>query len=1045
MKSIIEYFIQKKLFMYLAVAFIFFAGTLSLISLRRDSLPNVEIKQMVISTTFPGASPEDVELRVTYPIEEKLKEIDGIDEVRSVSRNSVSDIDVRIDLDDKDPDKVISEVRRAVDSVQNFPVQVTEKPRISERKSGSFPIFDLSVYGGESENQLQQYAIFLEEELEKVPGVARVDVFGKRDHEWHIYLKSEKLKENSIDIFDVVRSVQGRSINLPAGSLESENSMDIRIDGEFSKPEELLELPVKTNDFLSHIKIGSLGSIRDTYSYPKFLAVSNGKPGLILSVVKKASADAIHTVDEVRKKIIELEKSAPNGIKTFILNDEALRTKKRLEVVINNAIMGFIIVFVILFLFMDTKTAVLTSLSLPLALLLTFIFLPPLDITFNIISMMGIIISLGMLVDNSIVISENIFNYTEEGLSSTQAAIKGTKEMVLPIFGSYLTTVAAFIPMLSMSGIMGKFIFQIPLIVIIALSASLFESFFLLPSRLSLAGGLKHEREKSFFRKKLDLFFDNMDRGFSGFTKILLKRKYISFIIVISILFISLYALSKMKFILFPKENVEIVLIKVEFNPALKAITTREKIKPIESILQKLPESELMSYSIKIGVQQTDPDDPLSRFGEQLAIVTVFLTPETERERKAAEIVDSIEPELKKIDGIVNLFVEELVPAPPIGAAITLSILGRDYEEIKKVSKEIRDYMATIPGIINIRDDYKYGRKQLVVKLDHNLEILTGVSTYVAAEVIRSIYDGNRVSTLRRGKEKIYIRILYEEEFRRIPEKIKEIPIKNKYDSITKLSSISNIIEKESPELLSHRNFERAVTVSADTDIRIITSNEANALIQEKFFESVPKNYPGTSLVFGGEEKDTVKSIASLARAGLFAIFGIFAILALTMNSITKPLAILSSIPLGIVGIVIGFPLSGKAISFIAMIGIIGLAGVLVNASIVLVDCIDQLEKNKKLPYDDILAEAIQKRFRPILLTTLTTMGGLLPTAYSVGGSDPLLIPMTLALGWGLGFGTFGSLLYIPLLFSISNEISEKFSFFKGRVSEPHSPENIAS
>ena len=234
MKEVIGYFIRNKLFMFLSTIFIFLAGIFGLLSLKRDSLPNVEIKQLVISTTFPGASPEDVELRITYPIEEKIKEIDGIDEVRSVSRNSVSDIDVRIDLDDKDPDKIIADVRRAVDSVQNLPVQVTEKPRITERKSGSFPIFDISIYGGKSENNLQQYAVFLEEELEKVEGVARVDVFGKRDHEWHILLNPEKLNKNTIDIFDVIRSVQGRSINLPAGSLESENSKDIRIDGELS-------------------------------------------------------------------------------------------------------------------------------------------------------------------------------------------------------------------------------------------------------------------------------------------------------------------------------------------------------------------------------------------------------------------------------------------------------------------------------------------------------------------------------------------------------------------------------------------------------------------------------------------------------------------------------------------------------------------------------------------------------------------------------------------------------------------------------------------
>ncbi|MCX7998981.1 MAG: efflux RND transporter permease subunit, partial [Leptospiraceae bacterium] len=468
MEPILSYFLRNRLLTNLIIIFLFLAGIISILSLRRDSFPNVDIRQLVITTVFPGAPPEDVELRVTYPIEEKLKEITGIDEIRSVSRNSVSEIDVRVDLDDKDPDKVISEIRRAVDSVQDFPPQVTEKPRIVERKSGSFPIYEFSIYGGKDENELQSYALFLEDELEKIEGVARVDVFGKRDHEWHVLTKFDLAKKTNVSIMDVVHSIGGRSVNLPAGSFENEEAKDIRIDGEFKRLEEIGELPVRTNEILKHIRIKDIAFLKDTYASPKFLGVANGKPSLIFTVVKKETADAIQTVDKVKAKMKELEKTRPTEIQSFELNSEADRTKNRLQVVINNAILGFIIVFAILFIFMNTRTALLTSVSLPLSLLATFIFLPPLDVSFNLVSMMGIIIALGMLVDNSIVISENIYSYIQQGFKPIEAAIKGTSEMVVPIFGSYLTTVAAFMPMLFMSGVMGKFIYQIPLLVIIA-------------------------------------------------------------------------------------------------------------------------------------------------------------------------------------------------------------------------------------------------------------------------------------------------------------------------------------------------------------------------------------------------------------------------------------------------------------------------------------------------------------------------------------------------------------------------------------------------
>lgn len=288
MRSLIESFIRNRLFLYLGMIFILLSGLVSLIGLRRDAFPNVDLKQMVISTKFPGASPADVELRVTYPIEEKLKEIDGIDEIRSFSRNSVSDIDVRVSLEEKDPEKVLNEIRRAVDNaISEFPVQVTEKPKMTERKSGSFPILEFSIFGGKDEIELHTTAEFIERELEKIQGVARVDVFGKRDREWHILVNANKLKQYSLDLNDIINTIRNRNINLPAGSVDSETAFDLRIDGEFKDPSEIAKIPTRTNEIFSAVKLGDIARVEDTFEYPRFLAIANGKQGLILSVIKK--------------------------------------------------------------------------------------------------------------------------------------------------------------------------------------------------------------------------------------------------------------------------------------------------------------------------------------------------------------------------------------------------------------------------------------------------------------------------------------------------------------------------------------------------------------------------------------------------------------------------------------------------------------------------------------------------------------------------------------------------------------------------------------
>ncbi|TGM96091.1 efflux RND transporter permease subunit [Leptospira dzoumogneensis] len=1032
MRTIIQSFIHNRLFMYLGVIFIVAAGGMSLCGLRRDAFPNVDMKQLVITTKFPGASPADVELRVTYPIEEKIKEIDGIDEIRSFSRNSVSDIDVRVSLEEKDPEKVLDEIRRAVDNaISDFPPQVTEKPKITERKSGSFPIMDFSVYGGKDEIELHTIAEFIELELEKIPGIARVDVFGKRDREWHILVNADRLKQYQLDLSDITRTIRTRNINLPAGSVDSENAFDLRIDGEFKHPSEIGKIPVRTNDIFSTVRIGNLARVEDTFEYPRFLAIANGQQGLVLSVIKKERADAIEVADNVQVRLKELEKVYPEGIKTFKLNDEAKRTKNRLNVVSSNALIGFLIVFGILFLFLDFRTATLTSMSLPLSMLMTFAALPFFDVSFNMISMMGLIISLGMLVDNSIVISENIYTYLGEKMDKTSAALKGTTEMLVPIFGSYLTTVAAFLPMLFMAGIMGKFIWQIPLVVIIALTASLIESFLFLPARIAAFAKTPEELKKSSnFRKSLDNFFARMEERFADFVAFTIRNRNKSFFAIILIVMSSCGVMSQMDFILFPKEDIEIFLIKAEFPPSSRIFHTRDKMKYMEEILKKIPQKELVSYSTKIGVQQTDPDDPLSRFGENLGVILVYLTPESQRVRKASEILASIEDDIRKTPGLSDVYLEEMAMAPPIGAPITIGILGKDYEVLKKVSADLQSFLKGIKGVHSVRDDYRNGRKQMYIQLDEGLESFTGVSTFSAANMLRTAYDGERAGNVRQGKTKIYLRVMYDKNFRKNPEEVKSIPLRNKAGNITNLAKISRMDLKDSPELLSHRDFERAVTVNAEIKIESgMTSREANQKVIDEFKPLIERQYPGVSIVFGGEEKDTQRSMASLGKAGLIALLGIFIILALTLQNVVRPLLILSTIPLGFVGIVAGFVLSGKAFSFLALIGIIGLAGVLVNASIVLVDCIDSIRKSSNAPLDEILLEASRRRFRPILLTTLTTVAGLLPTAYSVGGSDPVLIPMTLALGWGLGFGTLGSLLYVPVTLSVFSHLREKLGF----------------
>ncbi|MBX7059786.1 MAG: efflux RND transporter permease subunit [Leptospirales bacterium] len=1040
-ERLLHYFIRSQLLIWLVIVGLLLGGLMALFGLQREAYPRVDFHQAVITTVFPGAAPEDVEQRVTIPLEEEIREVEGLKRVRSTSRHSVSEIFVEVDLKERDPDGVLDEVRRALDRVTDLPSEVTERPVFQEQKTGTFPVLEISLYGANSEQELTDIAEFYEKQLEKLPGVARVDLFGKREHEWQALLNPNSMRARGVSMLEVVQSLAARNVNIPGGALEAEQARNIRTTGEFQNIGQLARVPVQSNDIGSRTMLGQIARFEEGFESPRLLARTNGQNAINLMVLKRERSDIVTVTGDVAHRLEELKQIRP--IQSAIVLDEARQTRRRLSVVQSNAAMGFVLVVAMLIAFLNFRTALVTAGSLPLVVLGSLIFFPQADITFNMISMMGLIISLGMLVDNSIVIAENVHRYREQGYSPIEAATHGAAELVIPILGSFLTTVAAFVPMLLMTGIMGKFIWQIPFLVIVSLSVSLLESFFLLPARLARFSEKEGQKNSSELRQRLDAFFDGVASGFGGFVRFLAAHPFRSFAVMSVVVLASFVGMAFMKFSLFPKEEVEQFIIRMEFEPSLRVTQTVQRMSAVESLVRGLPADELVSYSVKAGIQQIDAGDPLTRVGEHLAMVNIYLTPESERKRTAKEIIDALTPAVRQTPGLIAYSLQEVVPSPPVGAAITVAVEGPEYEKLREISAEVRAYLATIRGVKNIADDYRPGREEIIVRLNEERAATAGVSDQLAAQMVRSAYEGAEATTLRQGDREITIRVRYDEPFRRDLAALSEIAAPNRVGLRTTLGSISTLETRNGPESLSHYDFERAITILADVDEDIITSSEANALIFARF-KDLSQRYPGYALKLRGEEQETNESMASLAQAGGLALLAIFGIIALIFNSPLRALIIMMTVPLGLTGIVIGFLTAGKALSFLALIGIIGLAGVQVNAGIMLVEFIDKARREDGLGPLDAVVDAARTRFRPILLTSLTTMAGLFPTAYALGGSDPVLIPMTLALAWGLASGTFGSLLFIPVVFSCGYKLRELWLSRRGSQANPSSMKTLS-
>lgn len=1027
MKKIIHFFVYKPLVANLVFVFLFLAGMISVLSMKREAFPRVNFRQVRVLTVYPGASPVDVEKKVTIPIEEKLREVEGLDSVRSISRNSESDISIKIDLEHSNPDGVVNDIRRAVDRVTNLPTQVKDRPIVTEQKSSNFPVLEIAIHGAMNEMELQEMGRFIEDEMRKVSGVSRVDAFGKRKEEWRIRVDPDLKKKYTLGFSDIINAISKRNISVPAGSFLRPITQDIRVTGEINDINDIKNIPIRSNETGNTILLSQVANVKDTYERQRVVAVVNGEPAYVLQIIKKDSADIIRTVEAVQERIAELKKQIPANIQFTELNNEGARAIKRLDVVITNSLQGLFLVVLVLILFFSLKDSLLTSLSLPLTLFATTIAFPIFDVSFNLVSMLGIIISLGMLVDNSIIISENIYKYRSKKMDSREAAVLGASELFVPIIGSYLTTVAAFLPMAFMSGIMGKFIWQIPFMVIVALTLSLFESFLLLPVRYAQFTShevKKRSKNRERFRSVLENGFESLKTGFTNFITKVVNRPFLTLGCILIVFLSSCGLVGLMNFNLFPKEGIDYVMVRAEFPPDFSAQETTKQLQYFQPILDRIPKSEVQSVILKVGIQQTDPTDPLTRIGEQLGMAQIILVPETERKRTAQEIFGELEPDLKKLPGAVSVMVDLVVNGPPIGAAVTVAIEGRDYKVLKQISNEMQGFLKKQEGVININDDYKPGREEIQIRVKDTASAITGIDTEITAYYVRTAMEGLEASNFRKGKDEVKIVIQNDDRFRDGLEDLDSIQISNKFGLLTPITAVTTKTTVQGIEALYHNDYEKAITVLADVDEAKTSSSIVNGKIVDEF-GNIGKKYPGYKIKFRGEQEETAKSMVSLLVAGVLAFFGIFAILAIIFNSIKKPVLIILSIPLGFVGVVFGFLISGKALSFLAMIGIIGLAGVIVNASIVLVDTIQEFQAKGEGLYDSLIT-ASSERFRPILVTTMTTMAGMIPTAYAIGGSDPLLIPMTLSLAWGLGFGTFGSLIFIPASFSAYYKLKKR-------------------
>jgi len=1021
--NIAQFSVKQPVLTNMIMLLVFICGIYFYLNMPREILPLISLDTILITTLYPGATATEVESLVTQVIEDEIKNIEGVDEVTSTSFEGLSTIFISV-LDGYDVYKVLQDIKSEVDKIQSKLPDETEDTEVKELKI-EFPVCTVTVSGRVNEGVLRRYAKQLADKLKNIKGVSSINKIGYRDKEIWVEVNRDKLEQEKIPISAIISAIKRKNLNLPGGKLKTKSGEYlVRTLGEIQKIEDIYKIVLKSSKGVPTLFIEDIAKVKSTFEEKNSISKVNGEIAINLDVEKRKDGDTIKIVKNIKHLIKKLKKSYPDSIKLNIIHDRSIHIKDRIKLMQSNAIFGLFLVLISLYFFLNARLALMTALGIPFAFFGTFIIMKIYGMSINMISLFGMIIVLGMIVDDAIVICENFYRYLEMGSPPIEAAIKGANEVMWPVISAVLTTMAAFSPMLLMTGMMGKFLSNVPVVVNTALFCSLIEALLILPSHLAdFVPPLK--RQPSQNQKKH--WYDPIFNTYENKMKKILKHRYFIAILLVLFVLTTLFIAKQMKFVLFGKVDFGIFRISMETFANSSLEQTERRVRKVERfIFQNIDNALIKNMSTRIGLYYRRRGGITK--GDNKASIRVELNTE-ELSRKNLNTIKIIN-KLKKFFKKAN-FKKEFIyfnirmgrGGPPVGDAISYRFKGNDLYILKKLVNKSKKFLSGLPGVVELSDDFPEGKKELVVELDEITAKTLGVDVMTLAQTIRSSINGEIASSIRTGDEEIKIRVLFDEKWRVKRSDISTLPVITQSGTHVLLADIAKIYIKKGNLKINRHNCQRIITLTGDVLLSKTTSLE----VMKKFQKAIPeifKNYPDYRVEFGGEAEDTKKSMQSLVYAVLLALLLIYMILGTQFQSFIHPFTVMVAIPFGFMGVMIAFYLTGNSLGLLAMMGVVALSGIVVNDSLVLIDFI--LRMRKANPADnliDIVARAGRIRFRPILLTSITTILGLIPMCFATKGQAAFLAPMAQSLAWGLVFSTILTLIIIPCIYMIMEDI----------------------
>jgi multidrug efflux pump subunit AcrB len=1026
MNYLASFFLKNYKFTFILSLFVVLYGVMGTLGVNSETFPSVNLGVVVVSTRYDGATAEDIETKITKPIEEEIQKVSGLKQVKSTSQAGLSTIVTEVDIDKYSVEKVISDLQRAVDRTVGLPADLIAKPLFLEIKSDEFPVIEVAVVGENTNRIRDEVADALQENIRDNKKVSSVSLTGFSKRQFNIYLDVESLVRNHVSITEVSLALTQRNLTIPAGVLKSDDKQKlVRIEGKSVSKAELESIVVRSNFSGQRILLKDVARVEDSAEEPRTLSSYEGKPATLITIAKKGGADIIDLAHEIKSTLDVYSDKYKGKLEFHIFSNEGTRVADRLGVLVSNGWQGIVLVIVFLLIFLRGKVGLVSALSLPLVLAATLGVISSLGYSLNTITIIALVIAIGMLVDNAVVVAENYTRLRDEGLDVDEALLKTVRDLWAPVAASVLTTVAAFLPMLVTTGVMGQFIKAIPIVVTIALLLTLVESFFLLPMRLKLVGydpklniGKKDYFDRVLvpkFERQIEWLVDN-------------KKKSVGiFFGIISGTFLLLVFGNKLN--LFPTDQAEIYIVRLETakgTPVEKTLAVLEAVQ--DQIKEKLGDKSLHIVGTA-GESATDLSDPKGVSGSNTGMIRVLVSKETQ-DNVPTNTILALLREVKH-PGLTQYSAEALANGPPVGDPVTVTFRSNDSDQLAAAANHIQKFISNKDGIFDAKVDDVIGDDEVTVDVRYENAAQLGLSLQDIGFSVRTAIAGSPLGDVNLNNRKVDYFLRFEDKDKKSVSNLENVLISDRQGNLIPLKNVASFEVRSGSTQIKRFDFKRAKTVTANLDDTKITSIQANQAIKDEF-QKISQQFKDVDIVFGGEAEKTNESMRSLFVALILSIIGIFALMVLIFRSYLSPLIILTTIPFGLVGVALAFFLHQKDLSFMALIGVIGLGGIIVNSGIILISFIEQMREETKLSLRDILIRASAMRLRAVLVTSLTTISGLVPTAYGIGGVDYFIIPMALALAWGLSTGTLLTLYWVPPAYALVDSLLGRWRAFRG-------------